>query len=156
MSALPPKADMCGAIAHVCFGPIADISIALNMSFTLENEHNRSDYRSNKSPTISLGPNVVAYTKSGKSLPVNERIIVALVGHDGSGCGFHIAHTDKVMIMIVTDNIAKESRLHANERCFYFGAGEHFAAHMMIRGPSGEYVRGNVHHNAAYQTNVRF
>jgi len=24
MSALPPRADMCGA-AHVCFGPIADI-----------------------------------------------------------------------------------------------------------------------------------
>jgi len=26
MSALPPKADMCGALAHVCFGPIADIA----------------------------------------------------------------------------------------------------------------------------------
>src|SRR5262249_35361898 len=26
MSALPPKADMCGAHAHVCFGPKADIS----------------------------------------------------------------------------------------------------------------------------------
>jgi acyl-coenzyme A thioesterase PaaI-like protein len=25
MSALPPKADMCSAIAHVCFGPKADI-----------------------------------------------------------------------------------------------------------------------------------
>jgi hypothetical protein len=25
MSALPPKADMCGARANVCFGPIADI-----------------------------------------------------------------------------------------------------------------------------------
>src|SRR5262245_1079170 len=25
MSALPQKADMCGALAHVCFGPIADI-----------------------------------------------------------------------------------------------------------------------------------
>jgi hypothetical protein len=25
MSALPPKADMCGANRHVCFGPIADI-----------------------------------------------------------------------------------------------------------------------------------
>jgi hypothetical protein len=25
MSALPPKADMCGALGHVCFGPIADI-----------------------------------------------------------------------------------------------------------------------------------
>jgi hypothetical protein len=23
--ALPPKADMCGALAHVCFGPKADI-----------------------------------------------------------------------------------------------------------------------------------
>src|SRR5262245_14088173 len=26
MSALLPKADMCGALAHVCFGPIADIA----------------------------------------------------------------------------------------------------------------------------------
>src|SRR5262245_16751828 len=25
MSALPPKADMCSALAHVCFGPKADI-----------------------------------------------------------------------------------------------------------------------------------
>ena len=25
MSALPPKADMCSALAHVCFVPIADI-----------------------------------------------------------------------------------------------------------------------------------
>jgi|SRR6476661_2479143 hypothetical protein len=28
MSALPPKADMCGARVHVRFGPIADISFA--------------------------------------------------------------------------------------------------------------------------------
>jgi hypothetical protein len=27
MSALPPKADMCSALAHVCFGPIADLVI---------------------------------------------------------------------------------------------------------------------------------
>ena len=27
MSALPPKADMCGARAYVCFGPIADIAV---------------------------------------------------------------------------------------------------------------------------------
>jgi hypothetical protein len=26
MSALPPKADMCGATAHVCYGPKEDIS----------------------------------------------------------------------------------------------------------------------------------
>ena len=28
MSALPPKADMCGALAYVRFGPIADIASA--------------------------------------------------------------------------------------------------------------------------------
>jgi hypothetical protein len=27
MSALPPKADMCSALANVCFGPIADIGL---------------------------------------------------------------------------------------------------------------------------------
>jgi len=29
MSALPPKADMCGAPADVCYGPIADIKHAI-------------------------------------------------------------------------------------------------------------------------------
>jgi len=29
LSALPPKADMCGALGHVCFGPIADIATAI-------------------------------------------------------------------------------------------------------------------------------
>jgi len=27
MSALPLKADMCSALAHVCFGPIADMAV---------------------------------------------------------------------------------------------------------------------------------
>lgn len=30
MSALPPKADMCGALADVCYGPIADIDLSHN------------------------------------------------------------------------------------------------------------------------------
>jgi hypothetical protein len=30
MSALPPKADMCSALGHVCFGPIADVSNSLD------------------------------------------------------------------------------------------------------------------------------
>src|SRR5262245_45926484 len=30
MSALPPKADMCGALVHVCFGPIADMDRLLD------------------------------------------------------------------------------------------------------------------------------
>src|SRR5262249_30184102 len=29
ISALPPKADMCGALAHVCFGPEADMRLLL-------------------------------------------------------------------------------------------------------------------------------
>ena len=29
MSALPPKADMCGVTSDVCFGPIADIDQAI-------------------------------------------------------------------------------------------------------------------------------
>jgi len=33
MSALPPKADMCGALAHVCFGPIADMFAMRGFSF---------------------------------------------------------------------------------------------------------------------------
>jgi hypothetical protein len=33
MSALPPKADMCGALAHVCFGPKADIDRESEMKF---------------------------------------------------------------------------------------------------------------------------
>ena len=35
MSALPPKADMCSALGHVCFGPKADIG-------PISDERNRS------------------------------------------------------------------------------------------------------------------
>ena len=80
---------------------------------------------------------------------MNKRTIVALVGRDARVRDFHVAHTDKMVIMLVTDNIAKESRLHANESCSYFGASEHFAAHETIRNSSGEYVRGDVHHDTA-------
>ena len=30
MSALPPKADMCGAVVHVCYGPKADMAHLFN------------------------------------------------------------------------------------------------------------------------------
>ena len=32
MSALPPKADMCGAPEHVCFGPKADMAQAATVA----------------------------------------------------------------------------------------------------------------------------
>jgi hypothetical protein len=37
MSALPLKADMCSAVAHVCFGPIADIGyLSINCAVRAE------------------------------------------------------------------------------------------------------------------------
>jgi hypothetical protein len=39
MSALPPKADMCGALAYVGFGPIADIG-----SLSLVTDVHRKSY----------------------------------------------------------------------------------------------------------------
>src|SRR5689334_12859094 len=43
MSALPPKADMCGATGHVCFGPLADICGAKsNICFTPEIAHSQA------------------------------------------------------------------------------------------------------------------
>jgi hypothetical protein len=35
MSALPPKADICSALAHVCFGPIADMQRGKNDRYGL-------------------------------------------------------------------------------------------------------------------------
>jgi hypothetical protein len=34
MSALPPIADMCGALAYVCFGPKADIGVSITFRLT--------------------------------------------------------------------------------------------------------------------------
>jgi hypothetical protein len=43
MSALPPKADMCDATAHVCFGPIADIlTLEMDVVWDVANFHNDS------------------------------------------------------------------------------------------------------------------
>ena len=95
-----------------------------------------------------LKPCVVAYKKSGKSGPANRRAIVDLVRRDGSVRSFQMAHADKVVIKIVSDNIAKVSRLYADESRLYFGASEHFVADKTIRNSSWEYVGGDVHSNA--------
>jgi hypothetical protein len=36
MSAFPPKADMCSALAHVCFGPRADIARSYSITSSAE------------------------------------------------------------------------------------------------------------------------
>src|SRR5215470_2042309 len=44
MSALPPKADMCGANRHVCFGPIADIAFLFDYLVGLRKQRRRHCY----------------------------------------------------------------------------------------------------------------
>src|SRR5262245_19276242 len=39
MSALPPEADMCGAAAHVCFGPKADMALLLFDHFIRDGDY---------------------------------------------------------------------------------------------------------------------
>jgi len=46
MSALPPKADMCGALGHVRFGPIADIASPLRLEEFLRFWVNHSSWTS--------------------------------------------------------------------------------------------------------------
>jgi hypothetical protein len=41
MSALPPKADICSALAHVCFGPKADIEHASLPAIRSTGRHGR-------------------------------------------------------------------------------------------------------------------
>jgi len=80
---------------------------------------------------------------------VNNRLIVALVKCGRNLCTFYAAHADKVTVAkIVTDNIAKESRLHTDESRLYFGPNTHFADYETVRNSSGEYIRGDVHTNS--------
>jgi transposase-like protein len=89
-------------------------------------------------------------TKGGRSGPADKRAIVALVERGGSVRTFHVAVCDKASInKIVTENIARESRLHTDESRLYFDAKNHFASHETVKHSAKEYVRDDVHTNSA-------
>jgi transposase-like protein len=82
------------------------------------------------------------YTKGGNVGPGGKRAIVALVERGGNVRTFHVAVADKVTVTkIVTENIARESRLHTDESRLYFGADAHFAAHSTVTHTAKEYAR---------------
>src|SRR5207249_9422729 len=55
---------------------------------------------------------------------------------------FHVAVADqKTVEKIVSENIARESRLHTDESRLYFNAAEVFEAHETVTHSRGEYVR---------------
>lgn len=89
------------------------------------------------------------FKHAGRS-PRNKRSIVALVERGGSVRTFHVAVADKVSVTkIVTDNVARESRLHTDESHLYRGADKHFAKHETVKHSAKEYVRDDVHTNSA-------
>jgi transposase-like protein len=62
---------------------------------------------------------------------------------------FHIAVADSATVAkIVTDNVAKESRLHTDESRLYNRVGEQFAAHETVNHVAKEYARGDVTTNS--------
>lgn len=88
------------------------------------------------------------YTKKGKT--GSKRAIVALVERGGSVRTFHVGVADKHTVQkIVTDNVARETRLHTDESKLYFGADALFASHETVKHSAKEYVRGDVHTNCA-------
>jgi transposase-like protein len=74
---------------------------------------------------------------------------IAIVERGGSVRSFHVENADKPTIVgIVTENIAKESRLHTDESRMYLGADQFFAAHETINHGAKEYARGDVTTNS--------
>ena len=82
------------------------------------------------------------FTKGGNSGPAGKRAIVALVERGGNVRTFHVPTADKATVTkIVTENIARESKLHTDESRLYWGAEEHFAEHETVKHSGDEYVR---------------
>jgi hypothetical protein len=61
----------------------------------------------------------------------------------------HVASADKPTVnQIVTENIARESRLHTDESKLYSGSVDCFALHETVIHSGKEYIRSDVHANS--------
>jgi hypothetical protein len=82
--------------------------------------------------------------------PILKQIWRYLSSDTGRVRTFHVPVADKASVhKIVTDNIARETRLHTDESKLYNDAAAHFAAHETVKHSAGEYVRDDVHTNSA-------
>lgn len=90
------------------------------------------------------------YNPRGSRGPANKRAIISLVERGGSVRSFHVENADKgTVVKIVTENIARESRLHTDESRLYLGADTFFASHETVKHSAKEYARGDVNTNSA-------
>jgi transposase-like protein len=77
--------------------------------------------------------------------PGHKRAIVSLVERGGEVRSFYAERANvHDVAKIVRANIAKESRLHADESRVYWKVGEDFAAHEAVNHGQKEYARGDV------------
>jgi transposase-like protein len=78
-----------------------------------------------------------------------KRTIVALVERGGSVRSFHAPQSDAATVAkIVSENIARETRLHTDESKLYSKIGAEFAAHETVNHSAKEYARGDVTTNS--------
>jgi hypothetical protein len=63
---------------------------------------------------------------------------------------FHVGTVDKAVVgKIISDNVAKETRIHTDESRLHTGLDEHFATHETVNHGAKEYAREDVHVNSA-------
>lgn len=105
-------------------------------------EADETYYGRTGAPTIR-GRDGKPFVKRSKS--ANKRPILSLVERGGKVRSFHIPSADKESVhKIVTDNIARESRLHTDESVLYNDAADHFTAHKTVKHTAKEYARDDV------------
>jgi len=88
-------------------------------------------------------------TKRGKGGPAGKRAIISLVERGGSVRSFHVPVADKKTVnKIMTENVAKESRLHTDESQLYTDAKKHVTQHETVNHSAHEYARDDVTTNS--------
>ncbi|MGE0523734.1 MAG: IS1595 family transposase [Variibacter sp.] len=89
------------------------------------------------------------FTKRGRTGPSGKRAVVSLVERGGRVRSFHPGTADAESVAnIVSENIARETRLHTDESRLYTKVGANFAAHETINHSAKEYARGDVTTNS--------
>jgi transposase-like protein len=113
-------------------------------------EADETYFGNREEPKVSPQRKGRPFTKRGRTGPAGKRAIVSLVERGGSVRSFHVENADKATVnVIVSGNIARESRLHTDESRIYGDALDHVIAHETVRHSAGEYVRDDIHTNSA-------
>jgi transposase-like protein len=88
------------------------------------------------------------YIKGGAG-PANKRAIISLVERGGSVRSFHVENADKLTVnKIVSENLARETRLMTDESRIYNDATRHVASRETVTHSAREYARGDVTTNS--------